>query len=98
MGLHQLLLIMNKTSYNGVSDLVRECNKSVAASPFTEIVLLHFSSSMGWNLMLGQLLARSCRSPLSFYYITLRKRNHIYYKKEASSTEVKYKQVLSSHI
>jgi len=30
-----------------------ECNKSVAASPFTEIVLLHLSSSMGWNLMLG---------------------------------------------
>jgi hypothetical protein len=44
---------MNRTSYNRLPDLVRECNKSVAARPFTEIVLLHFSSSMGWNLMLG---------------------------------------------
>jgi uncharacterized membrane protein YjjP (DUF1212 family) len=44
---------MNKTSYNGLSDLMRECKKSVAASLFTEIVILHFSSSVGWNLMLG---------------------------------------------
>jgi hypothetical protein len=37
------------TSHHGLSDLVRQYNKSVEARPLTEIILLHFSSSMGWN-------------------------------------------------
>jgi len=53
---------------------------------------------MGWNSMLGVVGGQVMQILPFFYYTTLRKWNHIYYKKEAASTEVKYKQGLPSHV
>jgi len=50
--LQQELLEVNKKSLNGHTSGERQCNKSLAACTFTEMSLLHFSSSLGQTSML----------------------------------------------
>jgi len=70
VGLHQGLLMINR----------RLCNKLVAASLFIEMVLLHFSASLGWTLMmvvvhaLATQILQLALPPLLYFTSTLQKK------------------------
>jgi len=92
VGLHQGLLKINR----------RLCNKSAAASLFIEMVLLHFSASLGWTLMMVAVCALAMEIlpmafPLLLYFTsTLQKKLQLEEGCKAAPAAFNYKG-LSNH-
>jgi len=81
----------------------RLCNKSVTASIFIEMVLLHFSASLGCTLMmvavhaLGTQFLPLALPPLLYFTSTLQKKLQLVEGCKAALAAVSYIRGLSNH-